>query len=79
MPIAAGGRYVAMGSSFAAGPGLPGRAPGSPRRAGRSTSNYAHLVARSLRLDLHDVTSRPRPLRPATTPGRPSPGPGGST
>jgi lysophospholipase L1-like esterase len=56
MPIPAGSRYVAMGSSFAAGPGLPSRVPGSPRRAGRSTGNYAHLVARALRLDLHDVT-----------------------
>jgi lysophospholipase L1-like esterase len=56
MQIPAGSRYVAMGSSYAAGPGLPSRAPGSPRRAGRSTGNYAHLVARALRLDLHDVT-----------------------
>ena len=46
-----------MGSSFGAGPGLPKRAPGSPRRAGgRSTANYAHLVAAALDLDLHDVT-----------------------
>jgi lysophospholipase L1-like esterase len=56
MPIPAGSRYVAMGSSFAAGPGVPSRAPGSPRRAGRSTGNYAHLVARALSLDLTDVT-----------------------
>jgi lysophospholipase L1-like esterase len=56
MPIPAGSRYVAMGSSFEAGPGLPSRVPGSPRRAGRSTGNYAHLVARSLSLDLGDVT-----------------------
>ncbi|MGH3216749.1 MAG: GDSL-type esterase/lipase family protein [Trebonia sp.] len=56
MPIPAGSRYVAMGSSFAAGPGLPSRVPGSPRQAGRSTGNYAHLVARELGLDLHDVT-----------------------
>jgi lysophospholipase L1-like esterase len=56
MPIPAGSRYVAMGSSFAAGPGLPSRVPGSPRRAGRSTGNYAHLVARALSLDLRDVT-----------------------
>jgi lysophospholipase L1-like esterase len=54
--IPAGSRYVAMGSSFAAGPGLPARAAGSPRRAGRSASNYAHLVARALGLDLRDVT-----------------------
>ena len=56
MPIPAGSRYVAMGSSFAAGPGLPSRVPGSPRRSGRSTGNYAHLVASELGLDLHDVT-----------------------
>jgi lysophospholipase L1-like esterase len=56
MPIPAGSRYVAMGSSFAAGPGLPSRAHGSPRRAGRSTGNYAHLVTRALDLDLYDVT-----------------------
>ncbi len=55
-PIPAGSRYVAMGSSFAAGPGIRARAPGSPRRAGRSSGNYAHLVARGLGLDLHDVT-----------------------
>jgi len=45
-----------MGNSFAAGPGLPPPAPGSPRRAGRSAANYAHLVASALGLDLHDVT-----------------------
>jgi hypothetical protein len=56
MPIPAGSRYVAMGSSFAAGPGLVPRVPGGPRRAGRSTGNYAHLVAQALGLDLHDVT-----------------------
>ena len=28
----------------------------SPRRAGRSACNYAHLVAGALGLDLHDVT-----------------------
>jgi lysophospholipase L1-like esterase len=56
MRIPPGSRYVAMGSSFAAGPGLPSRVPGSPRRAGRSTGNYAHLLARALGLDLHDMT-----------------------
>jgi lysophospholipase L1-like esterase len=55
-PIPAAGRYVAMGSSFAAGPGITPRAPASPRRAGRSSRNYAHLVARANGLDLHDVT-----------------------
>ena len=54
--IPAGSRYVAMGSSFGAGPGITPRAPGSPRRAGQSAGNYAHLVARDLGLDLRDVT-----------------------
>lgn len=45
-----------MGSSFAAGPALGRSAPGSPRQAGRSTRNYAHLVAQSLDLLLTDVT-----------------------
>ena len=49
-------RYVAMGSSFGAGPGLRPRAPMSPRSAGRSANNYAHLVAGELGLDLVDVT-----------------------
>ena len=48
--------YVAMGSSFAAGPGLTPRAANSPRAAGRSASNYAHLVAGRLGLALADVT-----------------------
>ena len=51
-----GDRYVAMGSSFGAGPGVGRRAAGSPRKAGRSSINYAHLVASRLRLDLDDVT-----------------------
>jgi hypothetical protein len=55
-PIPAGSHYVAIGSSYAAGPGIPKRAPGSPRLAGRSTGNYAHHVAGALSLDLEDVT-----------------------
>jgi lysophospholipase L1-like esterase len=47
------GTYVALGSSFASGPGIePQLHPG----CGRSGSNYAHLVARRLGLDLVDVT-----------------------
>jgi lysophospholipase L1-like esterase len=56
MTLAPGDHYVAMGSSFGAGPGLKPRAAGSPRPAGRSAVNYAHLVADALRLDLTDVT-----------------------
>jgi lysophospholipase L1-like esterase len=51
-----GDRYVAMGSSFAAGPGIGRRAAGSPTGARRSATNYAHLLAAALGLDLCDVT-----------------------
>jgi len=49
-------RYVALGSSMAAGPGIRPSAAGAPFRAGRSARNYPHLVAQRLRLDLLDVT-----------------------
>lgn len=49
-------RYVALGSSMAAGPGIRPSAPGAPFRAGRSARNYPHLVARGRGLDLVDVT-----------------------
>jgi lysophospholipase L1-like esterase len=54
--VLAGSHYVAMGSSFGAGPGLRPRVAGSPRAAGRSTVNYAHLVAATAGLTLSDVT-----------------------
>lgn len=54
--LAVGDRYVALGSSFAAGPGVGVRVPGSPRRAGRSSTNYPHLVAGRLGLELDDET-----------------------
>ncbi len=50
------GRYVALGSSMAAGPGITPRAPGSPRLALRSARNYPHLLAADLGLDLVDVS-----------------------
>ena len=49
-------RYVALGSSMAAGPGILPRAKGAPFFAGRSARNYPHLVADDLGLDLVDVT-----------------------
>jgi lysophospholipase L1-like esterase len=49
-------RYVALGSSMAAGPGIRPRAEGAPFPAGRSARNYPHLVAERLGLDLVDVT-----------------------
>ena len=51
-----GAQYVAMGSSFAAGPGVGQRAPGSSRICMRSNENYPHLLARMRGLRLTDVT-----------------------
>jgi len=48
--------YVALGSSFAAGPGIGTRAPGSPQRCSQSAINYAHLFAQARGLTLRDVT-----------------------
>jgi lysophospholipase L1-like esterase len=50
------GRYVALGSSMAAGPGLKPKAAGAPFGAGRSAANYPHLVAERLSYHLVDVT-----------------------
>ena len=50
------GRYVALGSSMAAGPGIRPSAAGAPFGSGRSARNYAHLVGERLNLDLVDVT-----------------------
>jgi GDSL-like Lipase/Acylhydrolase family len=49
-------RCVALGSSYAAGPGLRPRDRGAPLLSGRSRSNYAHLVAARLGLELLDQT-----------------------
>jgi lysophospholipase L1-like esterase len=49
-------RYVALGSSMAAGPGIRPRAAGAPWGSGRSARNYPHLVAERLNLALVDVT-----------------------
>ena len=71
----ASGRFVALGSSFAAGPGIAPRAAGSPRRAGRSARNYAHLAAARLGLDLDDVSYSGATIREilhGTDAGRPA-------
>jgi lysophospholipase L1-like esterase len=52
-----GRRYVALGSSFAAGPGLSPMAADRPKAARQSAVNYAHLTAGELGMTLHDVTS----------------------
>jgi lysophospholipase L1-like esterase len=49
-------KYVALGSSMAAGPGVAPRDKTAPLRAARSAANYPHLVAQQLGLDLVDVT-----------------------
>lgn len=48
--------YVAMGSSFAAGPGISPRDPYSFYLCARSGNNYAHEFARATHLTLLDVT-----------------------
>ncbi len=50
------GDYVAMGSSYAAGPGIGTRAPDSASECGQSSENYAHLFAKKRHLTLKDVT-----------------------
>jgi lysophospholipase L1-like esterase len=56
MELPQGSEYVALGSSYGAGPGLGDRVVGSPRLAGRSTHNYAHILSERLGLKLTDVT-----------------------
>ena len=51
-----GGKYVAMGSSFAAGPGIPDYYEAQPAPCYRSTQNYAHQLAERLSLTLIDVS-----------------------
>ena len=51
-----GSLYVAMGSSFASGPGVTRAAEASPQRCGRSNDNYAHQLARQRQFLLADVT-----------------------
>jgi len=52
--MAQGARYVSMGSSYAAGPGVGTRDTASGE-CGRSLSNYARTVAARHRLELVDV------------------------
>ena len=54
--IVPGEKYVAMGSSFAAGPGMGRQVEGSPFGCGRSQDNYAHLIAQRHKLNLVDVS-----------------------
>ena len=54
--IPAGAQYVAMGSSFAAGPGILPQVDTPDKRCGRSENNYARLLARTMDLALIDVS-----------------------
>lgn len=55
-PLPPQARYVAMGSSFAAGPGIMPMTDGTPARCSRSQHNYAQELARDRQLDLIDVS-----------------------
>lgn len=50
--LAQGAKYVALGSSFAAGPGIAEQLGG----CGRSDHNYSHLIADELGLAITDVS-----------------------
>lgn len=51
-----GPRYVSMGSSYAAGPGIAPFEEGAPARCARSIRNYAHQLAGRRGLKLVDVS-----------------------
>ncbi|HEV3045838.1 MAG TPA: SGNH/GDSL hydrolase family protein [Solirubrobacteraceae bacterium] len=54
---AEGAKYVAMGDSYTAAPGVQPQQTTSPgRECGRSEANYPHLVAAALKLSLTDVS-----------------------
>ena len=54
--VPTGARYVAMGSSFASGPGVTRLADERDPRCTRSYDNYARQTARQLQLELVDVS-----------------------
>lgn len=51
-----GQRYVAMGSSYAAGAGIGRLVAETPLRCGRTDNNYPHLIAARMSLNLVDVS-----------------------
>lgn len=55
-PLPAQAEYVAMGSSYAAGPGLGDPKPSTPPRCARDRGNYATLLSERMNLRLVDVT-----------------------
>lgn len=54
--LPSGARYVAMGSSYASGPGVTHAADARDPRCNRSNDNYARQVARRLQFELIDVS-----------------------
>ncbi len=54
--LPAGSKYVALGSSYAAGLGIPPFEPAAPARCTRSVHNYAHQLAARRGLVLTDAT-----------------------
>ncbi len=68
MSLQPGRRYVALGSSFAAGPGIE---PVIDAAAGRSGRNYPHLVAERAGLELSDVSFSGATTRGLLRPTRP--------
>ncbi len=54
-PPAGNSDYVALGSSFGAGPGVATRATDSPTMCIRSNDNYAHILAHMRGLNLTDA------------------------
>ena len=55
MPLVSGARYVSLGSSYAAGPGVTVSADTPSNRCARSSDNYAHQLAKRFNLSLVDV------------------------
>ncbi|CAN7516175.1 SGNH/GDSL hydrolase family protein [Phenylobacterium sp. LjRoot225] len=55
-PLPRSAKYVAMGSSYAAGPGVTSSADAPANRCQRSADNYAHQLARRRGLALTDVS-----------------------
>ena len=61
------GPYVALGDSYTAGLGIPAQT-GSTAGCGQSTSSYPYLVARTLRLDLIDMSCSSATIPDLTAP-----------
>ena len=55
-PLQPGSRYVALGSSYAAGAGIGPIVPGTPQRCGQTVNNYPRLLAQRLGLELTDAS-----------------------